>query len=115
MSQQNNPLEPIKKLAERLKEEAEKIGLEMMAFGVVPNMEGGPDSVQCMFAISTDKLAESEATDEEQKSVDDEFKAILAADAKQAKEQQFEDAKEKAMRLAQELAEGRLNRDDSED
>lgn len=114
MSQPNDPLEPIKKLAERLKEEAEKIGLDMLAFGVVPNLEGGPDAVQCMFAISGDKVAEVEEKDEEQSEIDKEFMAILEGDKKSEADQKLEDARQNALRLAQELQAGRLHRDEPE-
>lgn len=115
MSQSTDPLEPIKNLAERLKEAADKIGLEMMAFAVVPNMGGGPDSVQCMFSISGDKVAEVEEQSEEQSQFDKEFMAILEGDKKTEADQKLEDARQNALRLAQELQEGRLLRDDPED
>jgi predicted Holliday junction resolvase-like endonuclease len=114
MSQPNDPLEPIKKLAERLKEEAEKIGLDMLAFGVVPNMDGGPHTVQCMFGISADKVVEAGEQDEETARVNAEFNAILEGDKKSEAEQKLEDARQNALRLAQELQAGRLHRDESE-
>lgn len=52
MSDTRDPGAAIKRLAERLGEEAEKVGLSLRGFSFNPNMDGeGPHMVQAVFAV----------------------------------------------------------------
>ena len=72
----DDPGAKIKRLAERLREEAGKAGLTLRGFSFIPNMTGdGPDTVQAAFTLDGDPLAD---TGEDQKAYDDEFNRMLA-------------------------------------
>lgn len=70
----------VKRLAERLSEEAAKAGLTLRGFSFVPNLEGdGPDMVQAAFTLDVEtELAGGDAVD--QAKVDTEFERMMAAD-----------------------------------
>lgn len=70
----------VKRLAERLREEAAKAGFTLRGFSFVPNLEGdGPDMVQAAFTLDVEtELAGEDAVD--QSKVDAEFERMMAAD-----------------------------------
>jgi hypothetical protein len=70
----------VKRLAERLSEEAAKAGLTLRGFSYVPNLEGdGPDMVQAAFTLDVEaELAGEDAVDQDK--VNAEFERMMAAD-----------------------------------
>jgi hypothetical protein len=90
----------VKRLAERLREEAAKAGLTLRGFSFVPNLEDdGPDMVQAAFTLDVEaELAGEDAVD--QSKVDAEFNRIMAADRDAARIKDARDA------LARRLEEG---------
>ena len=63
MPDDNDPAAKIKRLAQRLAEEASTIGLTLHGFAFSPNLDGsGPDTVQAAFTL--DSLPGDEPADE---------------------------------------------------
>lgn len=80
----------VKRLAERLSEEAAKAGLTLRGFSYVPNLEGdGPDMVQAAFTLDVE-TEPGEVID--QSTVDAEFERMMAADRDAARITEARDA-----------------------
>lgn len=81
----------VKRLAERLSEEAAKAGLTLRGFSFVPNLEGdGPDMVQAAFTLDVETELAGEIID--QSTVDAEFERMMAADRDAARITEARDA-----------------------
>lgn len=87
----DDPTAVVRKLAERLKEEAAKVGLTLRGFSFVPSLEGGPDGVQAVFSIDD---AESLNKDAEQAQIDAQFEQIMKGDATAKREEKVNEARE---------------------
>jgi hypothetical protein len=58
----DDPLEAVRKLGQRLKEEAEKIGLQLELFAPIPDLDGrGSDRVQAIFVVDLDEMGKDSA------------------------------------------------------
>lgn len=76
MPETRDPGADIKRLAERLSQEVEKIGLTLRGFSFSPDMNGdGPHMVQAVFAVEGDIEPAPEKS-----IVDLEFEAMMLAD-----------------------------------
>lgn len=54
-----NPMEAIRQLMNRLKNEADKLGLDMVHAALMPSMEeGGPTMMQAVFALRPESIVE---------------------------------------------------------
>lgn len=95
----DDPGARVKRLAERLSEEAAKAGLTLRGFSFVPNLEGdGPDMVQAAFTLDVETELAGEVID--QSTVDAEFERMMAADRDAARIREAREA------LARRLEEG---------
>lgn len=65
----SDPMEPIRRLGERLAQEAAKLGLELRGFTVVPSFDGQPDHAQALFIIDATEIGK----DAEQAEIDEQF------------------------------------------
>lgn len=64
---QNDPMEPIRKLGERLADKAKELGLEVVQFAIMPSAsEGAPDMAQAVIAIGPDAFKTPEKVKEDQ-------------------------------------------------
>jgi len=80
MPETRDPGAAIKRLAERLEEEATKAGLTLRGFTFAPNMGGdGPHMVQAVFSLEGDIEPEDPAA-AEQARIDAEFERMLQGD-----------------------------------
>lgn len=87
----DDPGAKVKRLAERLREEAAKAGLTLRGFSFVPNLEGdGPDMVQAAFTLDVETELAGEVID--QSTVDAEFERMMAADRDAARITEARDA-----------------------
>ena len=93
----DDPGAKVKRLAERLSEEAAKAGLTLRGFSFVPNLEGdGPDMVQAAFTLDMEtELAGEDAVD--QAKVDTEFERMMAADRDAARMKEAREALERRL------------------
>ena len=88
-------MEAIKRLAERLQESCEPLGLTMRNFAVLPNMEGGPDHAQVVFTIRTEDLLK----DEEQVEFDKQFEQMMKDQKLNERDQAFSEMPERLRNL----------------
>lgn len=84
MSDKANPMEPIRRLAERLQETAEALGLTMRNFAVMPSMDGGPDHAQVIFTIKPEDLVKTDEQAEFDRQFEDMMKAQKASEREEA-------------------------------
>ena len=93
----DDPGAKVKRLAERLSEEAAKAGLTLRGFSFVPNLDGdGPDMVQAAFTLDMEtELAGEDAVD--QAKVDTEFERMMAADRDAARMKEAREALERRL------------------
>lgn len=84
-------MEDLKKLMERLRDEAHALGLEMSQCAFIPNPNDGPDLVQAAFLIRPEAIVEPEVVDPDQAKIDEEFQALMGGALKSAEDQQAED------------------------
>lgn len=72
-----DPLIPIRKLLDRLQEEANNLGLNLAQAVIVPHATGSgqPDMIQAVFAVKPEAVFDEQ--DIEQKGIDAEFEAIM--------------------------------------
>lgn len=87
----SNPMEAIRRLAERLQEQTTGLGLEMRNFAVMPSMDGSPDHVQVVFTIQTENLLK----DDEQADYDRQFQQMMKEQKLAEREQQFSEMPDK--------------------
>lgn len=95
MSDQH-PMERIQKLADRLRQEAQNIGLYLEQVAIFPNMEDpeGPTIMQGVFTIRPEAVAEDETVDEDQLAVDAMFEDIVRGDKMDAEKEKLKDLAE---------------------
>jgi adenine-specific DNA methylase len=76
----SSPLDPIKKLADRVRDQTEGMGLELIGYSVVPSMGEGPDVLQAVFSLSPDAMLTQEERDAKanKTNLDAEFEALTA-------------------------------------
>lgn len=112
MPDTRDPGAAIKRLGERLAEEAAKAGLTMRGFTFVPNMEGdGPDIVQAVFSMDGE-IVEVSPEQAEIDRTNAEFEAIMRGDQVMAEADKVAEARRA---LEARLAEGGGLLDDDED
>lgn len=107
----NDPIEPIKRIGDRLREKAQELGLELVQFTLVPDFtDHGNHFVQAVFMLPDD----AQAVDDEPEipdipalaaipELDDELAGIMAATADF--EQETERQEEEAIRAARQAEE----------
>ncbi len=93
-----HPMERIRRLSERLSQEAEAIGLHLEQVAIFPNMQDpdGPTLLQGVFTIRPDAIEEPEVVDESQIEFDKMFDNIIQGTQK-------DDEQEKLKGLAEDV------------
>lgn len=88
-----DPMDDLRRLTERLRQEASALGLELSQCAFIPHPTGsGPDVVQAAFLIKPEAVIEPEPVDPDQARVDEEFEALMGGESfKSAEDQQAED------------------------
>lgn len=87
----DNPIEPVSRLRTRLKEECEKVGLNLVEFSLSPSNPQHPDIVQAMFTIDKDKVGKTE----EQIEMDEKFREIALQERREQEQREIEEARRK--------------------
>lgn len=92
----DNPFVPMQNLQERLRVEAEALGLELHQIAFIPNPDpDGPNMVQAAFIIRPEAVEdEPEEVDAETLAMREQFEAILLGDKKSEEEERLEAMKE---------------------
>jgi hypothetical protein len=87
-----HPMERIKRLADRLREEAEAIGLHLEQVAIFPNLEDaeGPTLLQGVFTIRPEAVTEPEVVDEAQIEFDKMFEGIIQGDKMDSEKEKLE-------------------------
>jgi hypothetical protein len=80
-----NPMEPVRRLAKRVAEKLEPLGLNVEAFTVMPSLDDGPDHAQVLMTIDSANLGR----DIEQAKVDAEFEALTRGFQEQEEEEKL--------------------------
>jgi len=90
-------MDVIRQLCERLKQEADKIGLHPHQIAVIPHSPDvdAPDMMQAIFIVKDDVVAEP--VDEEQAEVDDAFASIVDGFNRDTEKEQREEQKNTAV------------------
>lgn len=93
----NDPGALVKRLAERLRDEAAKVGLTLRGFSFMPDLEGdGPPTVQAAFTLDIEaELADDTAIDQD--AINAEFERMMAADRDAARHQEAKEALERRL------------------
>lgn len=97
----DNPIDPIRKLAERLQEQTEALGLTMRTFAVLPSFEGGPDAVQVIWTIDPDDLGRDLEAHAEQQDFDARFEQLTKEFKSREKDEKFDTARDELLRRLQ--------------
>lgn len=96
---ENDPMEQINTLMERVREVVSGMGLDMMQFAVIPSMHPGqPNMVQAVLGITEDAFK-----DDEQKAFDAQFKEIEMDLRREQQKDKILNAHEGAKKLFEEL------------
>lgn len=96
-----DPLDPLVKVGEKLAEVAKELGLELVQFGVAPDMSGhGAHLAQAVFAFDKEKVADTVTKTDEEREID----AQVAEMERSFKKQQEDDALAEAAAQAEKLA-----------
>lgn len=104
-------MEAIARLGEALAERADALGLHLHTFAILPNLDGGPHTVQAVFVLHEDALKDQKELEEEAafEELANQFKRQEAAETWEKRE---EEARARALRLLDEL-EGRAEDESS--
>jgi len=74
----NNPVNKVKDLRKRVSEEAEKLGLAIHNFALIPGDDHEHDIVQVVFTISAEAIESESETEKRQ--TDEAFEALMGAE-----------------------------------
>ena len=97
-----SPMDPLAVVAERLGKVMAEQGLAMRQFVAIPGPPGGPHHVQAVFILDDEADPKKPST-----AKDDEFDAIIEADAKAEQERRAAEAEQGLKDLQQSLKDGR--------
>lgn len=91
-----NPIDPIRNICERLKEEADKIGLNLYQVALIPHAADvqQPDMLQCVFVLKPESLLGEDEI--EQIGIDQQFEELVNGFNRDAAKDKFEEKKESA-------------------
>jgi len=73
-----NPVETVKLLRERVKQEAEKLGLDVHSFALIPGDDNSPDLAQVVFTIGLEAIESKDETETRQ--TDAAFEELVGAE-----------------------------------
>lgn len=74
----DSPVETVKLLRERVKQEAEKLGLDVHSFALIPGDDHSPDLAQVVFKIGLEAIESDDET--EMRQTDAAFEALVGAE-----------------------------------
>ena len=74
----NNPVDTVKLLRARVREEAKKLGLDIHSFALIPGDGEDPDLVQVVFTIGLEAIESENETENRQ--TDAAFEALVGAE-----------------------------------
>lgn len=99
------PMDPIRQLCERLKDEADKMGLHLQQVAILPHSPDVdmPDMMQCVFVVKPEAVVgegfvyEGNPEDAEQAKIDAEFDALMGNMSAEVVRDKLEDKKSSAV------------------
>ena len=94
----NDPGALVKRLAERLRDEAAKAGLTLRGFSFMPDLEGdGPPTVQAAFTLDVEAELSDDKTAVDQDAINAEFERMMAADRDAARHREAKESLERRL------------------
>lgn len=91
-----NPIDPVRRVLDQLKAEADKLGLDLYQAVMVPSATGSsqPDMFQCVFILKPEALMDGDEVD--QMGIDKQFEALVSGFERDVQKEKFEEKKENA-------------------
>jgi hypothetical protein len=104
-----DPMEPVKKLMQRLTEEVRPLGLEVHTFALLPNPDGPPHAVQAVFMFSGEGMEDPKALDGDIQLTDEErdvFEMLERDVTRSTEQEKADEAAAAAAKLLKDLEGG---------